>query len=185
MALDMALGLGDDVGRGCDSVLSHVSVSPRVNRKTSSQLGSQLSISSNKTPRKRSNASPGLATKRAELLQTKPIVPNKNVGSKLKAMLSENQENEKQKTPRVRKPSRWDAVMNKIEEGKQNERPRPRSKDVRSRLYTGLSSSRAASPALESRETSDRHPLKDLSRCGSANSDPTQQSASRFVVKFH
>ena len=180
----MALGLGDDVGRRCDSVLSHVSVSPRDRRKTSSQLGSQLSLTSNKTPRKRSNASPGLATKRAELLQSKPIVPNKNVGSKLKAMLSENEENAKQKTPRVRKPSRWDAVMNKIEEGKQNERPRPRSKDVRSRLYNGLSSSRAASPALDTKETSDRHPLKDLSRCGSANSDQTKQSASRFVARF-
>ena len=50
-------------------------ISPR-QRKTS-----QLSAG-DKTPRKRPG--PGLATKRAELLKSKPIVPNKNVGSKLK-----------------------------------------------------------------------------------------------------
>ena len=45
--------------------------------------GSQLSVDGR--PRKKS-AGPGLATKRAELLQDKPIVPNRNVGSKLKVI---------------------------------------------------------------------------------------------------
>ena len=88
-------------------------------------------------------------------------------------MLNENEENAKQKTPRVRKPSRWDAVMNKIEEGKQNERPRPRS-GVRSRLLTG-GVSRSGSPAL----VEDRHPLREMSRCGSSNSEFNKQSSSR------
>ena len=73
--MDTGLGLQDR----CESSMSSVSnISPR-QRKTS-----QLSAG-DKTPRKRSsNAGPGLATKRAELLKSKPIVPNKNVGSKLK-----------------------------------------------------------------------------------------------------
>ena len=90
------------------------------------------------------SSGPGSATKRAELLQQRPIKPNTKVGSKLKAMLSENEENNKGRSPRVRKPSRWDAVMNKIEEGKQTARPVSRS-GLRSRLVTSLT--RPGSPA--------------------------------------
>jgi len=39
-------------------------------------------------PRPRSQESKGLATRRSELLQEKPIMPNTNVGSKLKEILS-------------------------------------------------------------------------------------------------
>jgi hypothetical protein len=38
--------------------------------------------------RPRSQESKGLATRRSELLQDKPILPNTNVGSKLKEILS-------------------------------------------------------------------------------------------------
>ena len=99
---------------------------------------------------RKTSSGPGLATKRAELLQQKPIKPNTKVGSKLKAMLSENEENNKGRSPRVRKPSRWDAVMNKIEEGKQTARPVSRS-GLRSRLLTGLApgpQTRPGSPAF-------------------------------------
>ena len=96
-----------------------------------------------KQPRKISSG-PGSATKRAELLQQRPIKPNTKVGSKLKAMLSENEENNKGRSPRVRKPSRWHAVMNKIEEGKQTARPVSRS-GLRRGLVTSLT--RPGSPA--------------------------------------
>ena len=88
---------------------------------------SSRKVSSETVKQRKTSSGPGLATKRAELLQQKPIKPNTKVGSKLKAMLSENEENNKGRSPRVRKPSRWDAVMNKIEEGKQIARPVSRS----------------------------------------------------------
>jgi len=84
--------------------------------------------------RKRSQEK-GLATKRSELLQDKPIVPNKNVGSKLKAMLTENEVSLKSREPRVRKPSRWDAVMNKIEQGKTDVKP---IKEVKSKVFANF-----------------------------------------------
>ena len=98
-------------------------------------------------------------------------------------MLTENEENVKQRTPRVRKPSRWDAVMNKIEEGKQTVRPVSRS-SVRSKVFSNLSSSSPVPPA-GGKIPDSRHPLRDLSRCGSANSDNNQsrrQSPSRYEL---
>ena len=90
------------------------------------------------TPRKMSHRGPGAASKKCELLQDKPILPNKNVGSKLKAMLSEKEEKLKGREPRTRKPNKWEAVMNKIEEGKQSVKPLPRSRKVRSKIFTNL-----------------------------------------------
>ena len=87
-----------------------------------------------KKARKRSQEK-GLATKRSELLQDKPIVPNKNVGSKLKAMLTENEVSLKSREPRVRKPSRWDAVMNKIEQGKTDVKP---IREVKSKVFANF-----------------------------------------------
>lgn len=104
-----------------------------------------LGARSSEAKQRKSSSGPGLATKRAELLQQKPIKPNTKVGSRLKAMLSENEENNKGRSPRVRKPSRWDAVMNKIEEGKQTQ-ARPRSRAVTS--LTSGAGTRPGSPAI-------------------------------------
>ena len=103
---------------------------------TSSSLSPRQGTS--QTPRKMSHRGPGAASKKCELLQDRPILPNKNVGSKLKAMLSEKEEKLKGREPRTRKPSRWEAVMNKIEEGKQSVKPVPRSRKVRSKIFTNL-----------------------------------------------
>ena len=89
------------------------------------------------TPRRKSHRGPGAASKKCDLLQEKPILPNKNVGSKLKAMLSEKEEKMKGREPRSKKPSRWEAVMNKIEEGRQAVKPVKRTR-VRSRVFTNL-----------------------------------------------
>merc|ERR1719438_45448 len=70
--------------------------------------------------------------------------------------------------------------MNKIEEGKQMVRPVSRS-SVRSKVFSNLSSSSPVPPA-GGKIPDSRHPLRDLSRCGSANSDNNQsrrQSPSR------
>ena len=119
------------------------------------------------TPRRKSHRGPGAASKKCDLLQEKPILPNKNVGSKLKAMLSEKEEKMKGREPRSKKPSRWEAVMNKIEEGKQNVKPVPRSRKVRSKIFTNLvtltvtttSSSSPSSPT-----PGDTQPLQTTSR---------------------
>lgn len=100
------------------------------------------------SPRRRSHRGPGAASKKCELLQDKPIIPNKNVGSKLKAMLSEKEEKMKSREPRVKKPSRWEAVMNKIEEGRQTVKPVKRK--VRSRVFTNLTNT----PSLRSLRSS-------------------------------
>ena len=87
--LDIVLEDLDNISdKRCDSVMSVLSttnstISPR-QRKSSHQRGSQISIETK--VRKRSSG-PGLATKRAELLSDKRIVPNRNVGSKLKVSL--------------------------------------------------------------------------------------------------
>ena len=70
---------------------------PRLLRKESSSLNRDVTSrpgSRNLKPgpevvkRPRSQETKGLATKRSELLQDKPIIPNTNVGSKLKEILS-------------------------------------------------------------------------------------------------
>ena len=71
---------------------------PKLSRKESSSLNRDVTSrpgSRNLKPgpesvvkRPRSQETKGLATKRSELLQEKPIMPNTNVGSKLKEILS-------------------------------------------------------------------------------------------------
>ena len=104
---------------------------------TEGDLEVQSSDSPPVSARKKAHRGPGAASKKCELLQDKPILPNKNVGSKLKAMLSEKEEQLKGREPRNKKPNRWEAVMNKIEEGKQSVKPVRR---VRSKVFTNLSS---------------------------------------------
>ena len=91
--------------------------------------------------RRKSHRGPGAASAKAELLQEKPILPNRKVGSKLKAMLTEKEEEMKGREPRTKKPSRWEAVMNKIEEGKQSVKPAPRRRKVRSKILANLQTS--------------------------------------------
>ena len=124
------------------------------------------------TPRRKSHRGPGAASKKCDLLQEKPILPNKNVGSKLKAMLSEKEEKMKGREPRSKKPSRWEAVMNKIEEGKQNVKPVPRSRKVRSKIFTNLvtltltttTTTSSSSPSSSSPTPGDTQPLQTTSR---------------------
>ena len=107
--------------------------------------------------RRKSHRGPGAASAKAELLQEKPILPNRKVGSKLKAMLTEKEEEMKGREPRTKKPSRWEAVMNKIEEGKQSVKPAPRRRKVRSKILTNLQTSTSPRPA-------DTQPLQATSR---------------------
>ncbi len=76
----------------------------------------------------------GMATKRAELLADVPIMPNTNVGSKLKAMLEAEKQPRREKTKRT--PGKWDAIMNKIAENRKSEAANAvAKKEVKSKVF--------------------------------------------------
>ena len=73
-----------------------------------------------------------MASKRAELLAETPIIPNTNVGSKLKEILAMENEN-KAKEKREKPKGKWDDIMNRIAEGKQKRPEKP--KEVKSKVF--------------------------------------------------
>lgn len=71
-------------------------------------------------------------------------MPKRNVVSKIKAMIESGPKDEAEKEARrsqrsPRKGGRWDAVMSKIEAGKNEQRTRPVRKEVKSRVLQSLS----------------------------------------------
>lgn len=77
-------------------------------------------------------------------------MPKRNVVSKIKAMIESGTKEETEKEPRravraPRKSGRWDAVMSKIEAGKNEQRSRPLRKEVKSRLLQSLGPSSSSS----------------------------------------
>lgn len=73
-------------------------------------------------------------------------MPKRNVVSKIKAMIESGPKDEAEKEARrsqrsQRKGSRWDAVMSKIEAGKNEQRTRSLRKEVKSRVLQGLTQS--------------------------------------------
>ena len=77
-------------------------------------------------------------------------MPKRNVISKIKAMIESGQKEEIDKESRriqraPRKNGRWDAVMNKIEAGKNDARSRVLRKDVKSRVFQSLTSASTSS----------------------------------------
>ena len=73
-------------------------------------------------------------------------MPKRNVVSKIKAMIESGPKDEAEKEARrsqrsARKGGRWDAVMSKIEAGKNEQRSRPARKDVKSRVLQSLGQS--------------------------------------------
>jgi len=86
--------------------------------------------------------------KRDDLAVKKYKMPKRNVVSKIKTMITcspvakkevddENQENRRPRTQR--KNGRWDAVMNKIAQNKEEEKSKPsRLKEVKSKVFAGM-----------------------------------------------
>ncbi|XP_073989570.1 uncharacterized protein isoform X2 [Rhodnius prolixus] len=77
-------------------------------------------------------------------------MPKRNVVSKIKTMMTstpnsrkdgdnENQENRIPTVTRPAKKGRWDAVMNKIAQGQAEEKTTPKLKEVKSKVYSGIS----------------------------------------------
>jgi len=78
-------------------------------------------------------------------------MPKRNVVSKIKAMIESSSKDDAEKEARrsqrsTRKGGRWDAVMNKIEAGKNEQRTRSARKEVKSRVLQNLTLSPAARP---------------------------------------
>jgi hypothetical protein len=76
-------------------------------------------------------------------------MPKRNVVSKIKAMIESSSKDDAEKEARrsqrsTRKGGRWDAVMNKIEAGKTEQRTRSARKEVKSRVLQNL----ALSPSI-------------------------------------
>lgn len=70
-------------------------------------------------------------------------MPKRNVVSKIKAMIESGPKDEGEKEARrsqrsSRKGGRWDAVMSKIEAGKNEQRTRPARKEVKSRVLQNI-----------------------------------------------
>lgn len=81
-------------------------------------------------------------------------MPKRNVVSKIKAMIESSSKDDAEKEARrsqrsTRKGGRWDAVMNKIEAGKNEQRTRSVRKEVKSRVLQNLTLSPSARPTLK------------------------------------
>lgn len=93
-------------------------------------------------------------------------MPKRNVVSKIKAMIESGPKDEAEKEARrsqrsQRKGSRWDAVMSKIEAGKNEQRTRSLRKEVKSRVLQGLTQSSSPGAALQKVTDVDNNNSKD------------------------
>uniref|UniRef100_A0A0A9W372 Microtubule-associated tumor suppressor candidate 2 n=3 Tax=Lygus hesperus TaxID=30085 RepID=A0A0A9W372_LYGHE len=110
-------------------------------------------------------------------------VPKRNVTSKIKTMISNQQnsrqeglaDNQENRAPRPPKKGRWDAVMNKIAQGQAEERTTPKLKEVKSKVFTGITTTVGPKPVASRPATV---PIwKNSSRCLST----TQSNNSRSL----
>ena len=77
----------------------------------------------------------GTASKRAELLAENPIVPNTNVGSKLKEILAEKAPPNAKKN-REKSKNKWEDIMTQIAEGqKTTAESSKKLKEVKSKVF--------------------------------------------------
>lgn len=87
-------------------------------------------------------------------------MPKRNVVSKIKTMISSSSSQNKEKPQEERRPrratgcSRWDAVMNKIAQGQAEAGTRPSLKQVKSRVFAGMSAPPTRGPLPNSRKAS-------------------------------
>ncbi|XP_040567529.1 uncharacterized protein [Lepeophtheirus salmonis] len=138
----------------------------------------------------------GLATKRSELLQDKPIIPNIHVGSKLKAMLEENKFSTGGTKKRLtKKMGKWDAIMKNINENQKTTEKRT-YKEVKSKVFGdlgGSSSPRAKTPksgsnaksnSNNSGRSSSRTSLASTGRTESYQSESHRDKANDTVRRY-
>lgn len=101
-------------------------------------------------------------------------MPKRNVISKIKEMIESGPKDEGKESRRPqrapRKNGRWDAVMNKIEAGKNEARARVLRKDVKSRVLQNLTNATTSSPGRRN--------------CGDANNNAGSNKDKRYGVIF-
>ncbi|XP_032677759.1 uncharacterized protein LOC116847161 isoform X3 [Odontomachus brunneus] len=107
-----------------------------------------------KTVENNENIRPKTPSKADSVPLKKYKMPKKNVVSKIKAMIESSAKDDAEKEARrsqrsIRKGGRWDAVMNKIEAGKNEQRTRSARKDVKSRVLQNLALSPSTRPTLK------------------------------------
>ena len=93
-------------------------------------------------------------------------MPKRNVVSKIKAMIESSSKDDAEKEARrsqrsARKGGRWDAVMNKIEAGKNEQRTRSVRKEVKSRVLQNLTLSPSTRPASKKAGDANNNNNKD------------------------
>lgn len=107
-----------------------------------------------KTVENNENIRPKTPSKADSVPLKKYKMPKKNVVSKIKAMIESSAKDDAEKEARrsqrsARKGGRWDAVMNKIEAGKNEQRTRSARKEVKSRVLQNLALSPSTRPTLK------------------------------------
>ncbi|XP_011634222.1 uncharacterized protein LOC105425237 [Pogonomyrmex barbatus] len=115
-------------------------------------------------------------------------MPKRNVVSKIKAMIESSSKDDAEKEARrsqrsTRKGGRWDAVMNKIEAGKNEQRTRCARKEVKSRVLQNLTLSPSARPTLKKAGDANNNNNKDKRRMRGWQEmkSPTQETARSSV----
>lgn len=93
-------------------------------------------------------------------------MPKRNVVSKIKAMIESSSKDDAEKEARrsqrsTRKGGRWDAVMNKIEAGKNEQRTRSVRKEVKSRVLQNLALSPSTRPTSKKAGDANNNNNKD------------------------
>lgn len=100
-------------------------------------------------------------------------MPKRNVISKIKEMIESGQKEENTESRRPqrapRKNGRWDAVMNKIEAGKNEARARVLRKDVKSRVLQNLTNASTSSGRRN---------------CGDANNNASSNKDKRYGINY-
>ncbi|XP_070171589.1 titin homolog isoform X1 [Polyergus mexicanus] len=126
---------------------------------------------------------------KADLVPLKKYkMPKRNVVSKIKAMIESSSKDDAEKEARrsqrsTRKGGRWDAVMNKIEAGKNEQRTRSARKEVKSRVLQNLTLSPAARPTSKKAGDANNNNNKDKRRTRGWQEmkSPTQETARSSV----
>ena len=95
-------------------------------------------------------------------------VPKRNVVSKIKIMIStsatrKDEDQENRAPSRPVKKGRWDAVMNKIAQGQAEEKTNPKLKEVKSKVFSGISLPKSAPSTRPGTAVSRKAPTRSLS----------------------
>uniref|UniRef100_A0A8D8QNR4 CAP-Gly domain-containing linker protein 1 n=2 Tax=Cacopsylla melanoneura TaxID=428564 RepID=A0A8D8QNR4_9HEMI len=119
------------------------------------------------SPDLKKNEPKGVKKSKSDISNKKFKMPNRNVTSKVKSMISSSQpirktsedENQENRKPRPNKKGKWDAVMDKIAQGQTEKKTQPRIKEVKSKVFTQLTVTGSDSTPVTKRSNQKEFPL--------------------------